>query len=323
MKKLLLFVLGLVVVCMGCKEEDDQEQKWDWDIGLSAFWNLSKDSIHYYDTHGVNGETSLSKYEIVSRYNVGGGLAKFIWAKPFVSPNPFVLDLGYGNTKNYNYSVSSIMDTDENILVYWDNNVFSDYISFEEYLVHEIYIGKYTLSGDFIENIPIKVENTIFYGAGRIVEMYNGNYLLISSTVPVNTHDPWFRNRTYLTVDSSTGHLLEVFEEVSGEGLNLPNSSFNSTFIQFANNHIVAVYGDGTLKICDWDKKKQIGVDVESFINQKYPNEVHAPQYSTSHEVITETYADFTLRVIFYSGEKIEHRLRFNYETQEIIELML
>lgn len=320
MKKLLLFVLGLVVVCMGCKEEEEEDIYFETNEPLCGAF-ASKDSIHQY---GIVEDYQTGSIFLLKKNKKAGST---IWKIQLTHPEPLIVDLGYGNKKTYEYQVSSIIDTDENILVYWDINEY-EYNSFNEMVksIHDTYLDKYLLTGEFIKSFSIDSGNTIFWGMGRVIEMFDNNYLIIrygSDIIDVN-EEKTIRIMSYLTIDSELGIVLDVYKEKYGNGeLNFPYHPLDS-FIQYANNQIVAIYGgNNVLKIYDWDKKKQIGVDVKSFIYHKYPNEVHAPQYSTSHEVITETYADFTLRVIFYSGEKIEHRLRFNYETQEIIELML
>lgn len=305
MKKLLLFVLGVMVVCMGCSEEKEEGAYFDQKLDILF---ASKDSIHQY---GIVEDYKTGSTFLCKENKKDGS---DIWRILLTQPDPVVLDLGYGKTETYKYKVSSVIDTDENVLVYWDLHLGYNFI-------HKIYLGKYSLSGDFIENISIQLENSIFENNGRIVEMYDGNYLIMSLIYPIDSENPSIGIFTYLTIDSHTGIILDVYEETYDE----KKLNFHMyPFIQFVNESIVAVYGgNNVLKIYDWNKKKQIGIDIESFVNQKYPNEERAPQYSTSHEVITETYADFTLHITFYNGAKVEHRLRFDYEAQEIIELML
>lgn len=303
MKKLLLFVLGFMAVFMGCKDEE-KEDSFIYHMSSSTPF-YSKDSIHYY--HGMSTLCKVKK-EISNDYSVSGPI---VWEKPLVKPAPFVIDLGYGSKDIREYEVFSIIDTDENIFVFW--NIYSS--SFNANPTHPVYIGKYSLSGDFIGNTSLEIDHG-FLERGRLVDMSAEAIFVILSCKDVE----------YLfTIDKSTGDIIDVYYDTENK-FEFFTWHDRYSFIQFIKNRIIAVYGGlhgVSLKLYDWDKKKQIGVDVESFVNQKYPNEERAPQYSTSHEVITETYADFTLHITFYNGTKVEHRLRFDYEAQEIIELML
>lgn len=325
MKKLLLFVLGVMVVCIGCNEEKEEDIYLEQEVDEPLYWAFaSKDSVHQY---GIVEDYKTGSTFLCKENKKDGS---DIWKMPLTQPDPLMINLGYGKIEPFEYQVFSIIDTDNNILVYW-NIKFKNYASINTkgIPIYQTYVSKCTLSGEFIECIPIGIQNValgdIREGNGRLVGMNNECFLVIQGGLDKEEYEWGISCCYYITVDINTNTILEIYkEEANAENKELyfPLNSFNS-IIQFVNNHIVFIYEGGNIqRVCDWNKKKQI-LDIESFVNQKYPNEEHAPQYSTSHEVITETYADFTLHITFYNGAKVEHRLRFDYEAQEIIELML
>lgn len=274
MRKILFLILTILAV-VGCSKSENESVTISLD-SYSDTKHLSKDSIHEYGIYTKNHIDLLYK-------RIRNGETK--WEKPFIKPNPIIIDLGYGEKLELDYHFKSVVLDTDNFIYTLMKPSDPKYTKFYQ-------IGRYSINGDFIENKMIELENKRI---PLFIETYDKNILLKLGA-------------SYAIVNPE----LDVIEQkdVSLEVLK------HTKFIR-QNQYIT--YNEKQVFMIEIENNKKINIDLNSFVTLSYPEEKNTPRYNISDVKTSIDYVDILLSITLYNGEKKTIKGRFSYDSGELM----
>ena len=152
-------------------------------------------------------------------------------------------------------------------------------------------VGLYSITGEFIINVDIPLSTP----SSKFIEIKDHNIIIFGKT--------------------SQAIIIDKKINIIKEDIKAPLYDH----IKFINDTQYITYNSSSITFFNLDTLEYASINVNAFINSKYPNESHEPKFTIEEIEIKSDYSIVYIEVTLYNGTIDNIEMKLNNETGEFI----